>query len=356
MTESQEPFERETVYRFGKVNERVNGHDFNPSSQKKQTAHTKITGAYAADLQVMNFPPIRYVVPGYIIEGTSLLAGTPKIGKSWLILEMAVAKATGGTCLGSISTGEPADVLYLALEDNLRRLKSRMEKLTLAGEKWPERLRLETEWPRSDQGGLEKIRSWAHSADNPRLAVIDVLTAFRTPVSPKGSPYEQDYNAVKVLTELAAELGIAIVIVHHTRKSRDQVDPFDRVSGTLGLSGAADTTLVLDRDSNGVTLYGRGRDIPEIETAVQFNKDLCRWRVLGRADEVRKGGERKVILDALKVTDEPMSPVTIADAVKMPRNNVKQLLFKMAADGEVLKCGRGLYIHPDRTDLLGPIQ
>ena len=127
---------------------------------------------------------------------------------------------------------------------------------------------------------------------------------------------------------------------------------FEKVSGTLGLSGAADTVLILDRDSSGTTLYGRGRDIEEIETAVQFDKLLCRWRVLGEAEEVRKTDERSVILALLKDADEPMSPAEVADATGMARNNVKQLLFKMAKAGEVVKVkGRGRYIHPSRTDL-----
>ncbi len=128
---------------------------------------------------------------------------------------------------------------------------------------------------------------------------------------------------MKVLTELASELGVAIVAVLHTRKSRDQVDPFDRVSGTLGLSGAADTALILDRDGNGVTLYGRGRDIPEIETAMSFSKDACRWSVQGRAAEVHQSDARKTVTDCLLVTSEPMSPVTIAEATGMPEANVK---------------------------------
>ena len=158
---------------------------------------------------------------------------------------------------------------------------------------------------------------------------------------------------MKVLTELADGAGHRHRgIVHHTRKSRDQVDPFDRVSGTLGLSGAADTALILDRDGNGVTLYGRGRDIPEIETAVTFNRDACRWSIQGRAAEVHQSDARKTVTDALLVTSEPMSPVTIAEATGMPRVNVKKLLFKMAIQGEVLKTGRGAYVHPSRTDLL----
>jgi hypothetical protein len=150
---------------------------------------------------------------------------------------------------------------------------------------------------------------------------------------------------------LASDLAIAIIIVHHTRKSREQIDPFEKVSGTLGLSGAADTVLILDRDQNGVTLYGRGRDIPEIETAMEFDRNCCRWKILGNASDVRRTDQRKEILDTLYDAIELMSPSDIADAARMRRNNVKQLLHKMAKEGEVVKSGRGKYRHPDRSDL-----
>lgn len=301
----------------------------------------------AADLRNMKFPEIRYAVPGYVAEGCTLLAGAPKLGKSWLVFDMAIAKATGGTCLGSVKTAEVGDVLMLSLEDNLRRLQSRMDRLLPVSAEWPARLTFATTWPRSHEGGLDRIREWAAGAAAPSLAIIDTLPAFRPPVTGKDNAYQADYNAVRVLTDLAAELGIAIVVVLHTRKARDQVDPFDRVSGTLGLSGAADTALILDRDSNGVTLYGRGRDIPEIETAVQFNKDRCRWSVLGAAAEIHVSDERKVILEALKVIGGPASPITLADATRMSRPNVKQLLFQMSVKGLVQKQGRGMYVHPE---------
>lgn len=303
----------------------------------------------AADLRNMRFAPIRYVVPGYVAEGCSILAGAPKLGKSWMVFDIAIAKASGSTCLGSVPTGEPEDVLYLALEDNLRRLQSRMDRLLSVNAEWPARLTFATTWPRANEGGIDRIREWAKGAKAPRLVIIDVLTAFRPPITPKDNGYQADYNAVKTITELAAELGIAIIIVHHTRKARDQVDPFDRVSGTLGLSGAADTALILDRDSNGVTLYGRGRDIPEIQTAMQFNKDRCRWSTLGNASEIHVSDERKVILEALKVIAGPASPITLADATRMSRPNVKQLLFQMSVKGLVLKQGRGMYVHPDHA-------
>jgi hypothetical protein len=140
--------------------------------------------------------------------------------------------------------------------------------------------------------------------------------------------------------------------VHHTRKGGSDVDPFEKVSGTLGLSGAADTTIVLDRDSNGATIYGRGRDIEEIESAVEFNKGDCRWFVLRQASEVRRTDKRSAILDVLHDADEPMGPREISVAAGADRNNIDQLLYKMAKAGEVLKAKRGRYIHPSRTNLM----
>src|SRR5215204_5367986 len=162
--------------------------------------------------------------------------------------------------------------------------------------------------------------------------------------------YAADYHAIKGLQALASEFNVAIVIVHQTRKSGSDVDPFEKVSGTLGLSGAADAALILDRDGNGATLYGRGRDVEEIEVAVSFDRQTCRWTIVGQAEEVRRSDERTVIAVILKDADEPMTPSDIADALGAPRNNTKQLLFKMAKAGEVIRTKKG-YVHPERADL-----
>ena len=94
---------------------------------------------------------------------------------------------------------------------------------------------------------------------------------------------------------------------------------------------------VLDRDSNGTTLYVRGRDVEELEEAVEFDKATCRWRILGTATEVRRSDERSAILKVLFEADGPTSPADIAAATDMLQINVRQLLFKMGKDGEVRK-------------------
>jgi hypothetical protein len=301
----------------------------------------------------MTFDPIRYVVPGYIAEGATILAGRPKLGKSWLCLESGLAVASGNTCLGGILC-EQGSVLFLALEDNRRRLQRRIDKVVSPfGGEWPEAFHYATEWPRADEGGIEQIAAWIERTPDARLIVVDVLAMFRPARGQQQSLYEADYAAASGLQGLASRHGVAVVIVHHVRKSPAETDPFEKVSGTMGLTGAADTVLVLDRDSNGVTLYGRGRDIEEVETALSFNKETCRWIIMGEASEVRRTDERSVILVTLKDADEPMTPTEIAGAIGQPLNNVKQLLFKMSKAGEVRKVPgrRGHYVHPDRIDL-----
>ena len=319
-----------------------------PSRGNKASARNRLTEFTAAALEKMSFPPINWIVPGYIVEGCTLLAGAPKLGKSWLALDIAVAVARGGMCMGAIEC-ERGDVLYLALEDNPRRLQSRMRKLTMSEFSWPEGLAFATESPRSDDGGLDKIRAWARACKWPRLVIVDVLAMFKATRTGQEGLYDLDYRSVKALQELASELGIAVVVVHHTRKSQDQVDPFEKVSGTLGLSGAADSTLVLSRDSDGVTLYGRGRDIPEIETAVRFDRETCKWAALGEASEVHRTDQRKDILAVLERFPEPMSPKEIMLNIEgSSRNAIDIMLFKMASAGEIERISRGKYALPGR--------
>ena len=181
------------------------------------------------------FPPIKFIVKSYLVEGATILAGRPKIGKSWLALDWSVAVARGGFCFGDVNCKE-GDVLYIALEDNKRRLKSRLAKiLGLIGE-WPEKLEYATEWPRANVDVLETFRSRARGNDN---------------------YYASDYETTKALQAIASETSIAILIIHHVRKGAADNDPIDKISGTLGLSGGSDSLLILDRDSNGAALYGR---------------------------------------------------------------------------------------------------
>lgn len=310
----------------------------------------RLTSFNARDLMTMEFDPVRYVVPGYIAEGCTILAGASKLGKSWLVLQAALAVARGSTCLGG--TCSQGDVLYLALEDNARRLKDRLRKqnpaMGIMGQTMPACLQFETEWPRADQGGLQKIIDWLSDRPNAKMVIIDVLKMFRANRKGNKNPYDLDYEDIGPLSKIAAAFHVAIVVVHHTNKGALSSDPFDRVNGTGGISGAADTTLIMARNDEGlVELYGRGREIEEIETAINFVKETCTWSVRGNAHEVSMSDTAASILRAMQELGEPAGPAAIAKAAGVKVADVDQHLPRLAKDGKVAKEGRGKWVAED---------
>lgn len=313
------------------------------TGQRKHGRHFGIETFTARELQGMVFPPVRYAVDGYIAEGLTLLGGKPKIGKSWMAVDFGMAIARGGLALGSIPCKQ-GRVLYCALEDNKRRLQRRMRKLYGDEGGWPKSFHFTTQLKRLDEGGLNDLREWILDHD-PTLVIIDTLACVRPRTRREtGGGYDADYAALAPLQEMAGELGVCIVVIHHLRKMIGD-DPLDMISGTTGLTGAVDNILVLGRNSGGVTLYGRGREIEEIETALEMNQGA--WKVLGPASEVRRSEEREAIINVLADADKPMGPKAIADTLKADTANIKQLLFKMAKDGEVMKKSRGQYVLPE---------
>jgi len=299
----------------------------------------------AAHLQRKTFAPIKYVVEGLLPDGLSLLVGRPKIGKSWLALDTGLAVASqDGSCLGGRKV-EHGSVLYCACEDSERRLQSRITKLIGAyNNEWPNRLQLSTGWRRLDKGGVSDIAEWIKSVEDARLVILDTLASVKPQRSTHG--YHEDYAALEQLHRLANNVGIAILILHHQRKSEAE-DPLDTISGTLGLAGCVDTPIVLAGTSHGMTLYVRGRDVEEAEHAVAFDKQTCRWSIVGDAAQVQRSDTRTRILSALKqAKPAALGPSDIAAAADLKETVVKVQLGKMLVAGEVIKTSRGLYAHP----------
>lgn len=298
-------------------------------------------GISAAALMAAHYPDIRYVVNGYIAEGLTLLAGAPKIGKSWMAMGIGIAVASGALAFETVPVVQ-GDVLYLALEDNPRRLKKRLKKMRVTDA--PERLTLVTEWPDLDNGCIREIELWADAVAQPTLVIVDVLNKVRPRANGRDPQYEADYRTLTGLHAVASKYALAVLVLHHTRKLEAE-DPFDLVSGTRGLTGAADTVLVLHRDPRGQhsTLYGRGRDIEEVEKAVTFDPETARWSIVGDIFAVAKTSERQAILDALTNAANPMTPTEVAAVVGKERSNVSHLLGKMLDEGKVVKSEGGLY-------------
>jgi hypothetical protein len=301
----------------------------------------------ATDLQKMTFPPLNFILPGLVPEGATLLVSRPKLGKSWFVLDLALAIAGERFTLGNLKPASGA-VLYLALEDGPRRLQRRVTRLLPTfSERWPSMLEMATEWPRAEQG-LAKIDSWISKAQTPRLVIIDTLAQFRKESTGK-SAYAEDYAAVAGLQKVASCHNVAIVIVHHDRKAEAD-DVFDTVSGTLGLSAAADTIMILKRQSGSVTLHIRGRDIEDAEKALQFNKTTCRWTIIGEASEFHRSEAHARILAVL--ADAPPEGLTVNEIMAradLKRATADKMLQRMNIDSLIQRRSRGKYSLPAQT-------
>lgn len=292
----------------------------------------------ARALQSRVFAPVGWVVEGLLPVGLSILGGRPKMGKSWLALDIALAVARGGYVLSAEAPCIQGACLVLALEDTPRRLQARLRKLVPSGD-WPTALSFVTEVA-SGNTVETCVDHWISKAENPRLVVVDTLAKVRPPARP--NDYAADYAAIAGWKKLADRHDIAVVVVHHVRKGGAD-DPIEAVSGTFGITGAADSILVLNRDGQGASLSGRGRDLEEFDSAAVFDRETCRWSLTGNTAEARRSDERNRILEVLAGQSEPMSPQEVADVLGTPSTAIRQLLVRMCRAGEVHKAGRGAY-------------
>ena len=307
--------------------------------------------AYRADeLVAVEFPATTWAVPGLIAEGVTLLVGPPKVGKSWLSLNLGVSLAAGTPALDSISV-EAGPVLYLALEDTPRRLQSRLRKV-LAGQPASAELTLDTYCPPMPEGGDDYIAGWLDENTGARLVVIDVFTKVRgRPPAGTNSAYEADYAAIGIIKRLADSYAVPIVLVHHVRKAGSD-DYLATVSGTNGLAGASDAVLVLERpraQADGI-LHVTGRDVEEADHALSFDPSVGAWSLLnGSAGEYLMRDNRQLIYRYVR--DYPGSkPQAIAEALDLPAPTVRQTCKRMADAGQLRAEPGGAYYPSNPSD------
>jgi hypothetical protein len=231
----------------------------------------------AETLMTTPMEPLKFIVNGLIPQGLHVLAGSPKIGKSWLALWICLQVAKGETVWGFETL--KSEVLYLCLEDSFARIQSRLFEIT---DEAPSNLHFAV---MSDVigNGLEiQIENFIKEHPGTRLIVIDTLQKVRRSISANGNPYAADYDDINALKQIADRHKLAIVLVHHLRKSVDN-DPLNMISGTTGIAGGADSNFVLQKDKrteNTATLICTGRDIEQRELLLEFNKETFLWELL----------------------------------------------------------------------------
>lgn len=304
------------------------------------------TGFSAAELMKMELPEPRWAIPDILPEGLNILGGKPKMGKSVLSLNIALAVATGGKALGKIKV-EKGPVLYLALEDTKRRLQSRLRAM-LTSPTAPDNLHLETEWPNMDNDGLSKLTQRIREIPGLRLLIIDTLKKIRPLQNGRNvNPYDVDYENITAIKRLADEHNIAVLLIHHLRKTESD-DTFDDFSGTFGLTGAADGLLAFKRKSGqaDAELHIVGRDVDAAEYALKYHPDIWTWELIGKSQDVQSTGDRQEIFNTLKDSDVALTPKQIEKLSGAKYWTVIKGIKALVNDGSIVKAEYGKYRIP----------
>ena len=229
--------------------------------------------------------PPNFVVDTLISQGLHILAGSPKVGKSFFMGQLAYHVAMG-LPLWEYEVHQ-GTVLYLALEDDYARLQRRLSRMF--GVEETSNLYFATQAKSMSEGLDQQLEGFIREHPDVRLIIIDTLQKVREIGGDRYS-YASDYEIVTKLKSFSDRYGICLLVVHHTRKMEAE-DSFDMISGTNGLLGAADGAFIMQkkrRTDNTALLDIVGRDQPDQELTLGFDRKRCVWEFQGAETELWK--------------------------------------------------------------------
>lgn len=282
----------------------------------------KLQAISAYDLQQKQFDERYYAVQDLIPEGETVIAAPPKTGKSWLMLDMCLKVAEGKPFLG-FKTNK-SDTLYLALEDGDNFEQERLN-IVLDGKPAPKNFHFvfRDVMPMTEGFLLQLDELLTEHYPDVKIVVIDTLQFVKYRQGKQESAYETDYRTGRDLKEFAEKRNIAVVVVTHTTKMRYIDDDMANVSGTNGVTGAADAVIVLGKEKRtdqDAKMFITGRKVRQSMHNIKFNDKSCCWEYVGVAEitdkDTREQEERlnlysnsdirkAVLLVAQNIKDEP---------------------------------------------------
>lgn len=244
------------------------------------------------------------IVENLIYPGTYILAGAPKIGKSFLVAQLAYHIATGQK-LWDYEVKQ-STVLYLALEDDHRRLQKRMNRMF--GVDGTANLYFAITAKKLGEGLEDQLEEFINLHPDTRLIIIDTLQKIRQGNGDSYS-YANDYECVGNLKKFADQKEICLLIVHHTRKQQAS-DKFDMISGTTGILGCADGAFVLQKERRtdcSATLDIVGRDQCDQRLYLIRNQEKLLWDLDHAETELWKSPPDPIVLKIAEfiTTDNP---------------------------------------------------
>jgi len=247
--------------------------------------------------------PVNWTIENILPEGMCVLAALPKIGKSWLALQIAIAVENALEVLGfKVKQGR---VLYFAKEDNKKRIKRRFK---MNGVK-PEDKKPSFVYKSCYllEGLEEQIEDWIKETPDARLVIIDTYIKVVSPKLKRGpkNAYEVDSQNLSGLQRIALDYNITIIIIHHTKKGKED-DIYNEISGSTGIQGIADTLWVIESSrkvGQDSIFHITGRDVEGIDYQIGLDVN-CKWLNKGRPGENKETEDQKQIIKAIKELDK----------------------------------------------------
>lgn len=303
----------------------------------------------AQEVMRVEWPEPVWVVPELLPSGMGFLHGKPKSGKSWLMMQVACAKATGGRVFDKPI--EPGPVLYFALEDHPRRLKSRAKKQMWPADTAIDFVLFETftrEFGSLIEGGADRI---AYLIDQRGYQLVVVDTFSKAIGMHLKSSDSNDAGAITKalagLQNVALTKNSCVIFIDHQSKSTNQEsgDAIGDVYGSVAKAGVSDVMwgLYRERGKMGATLNVTGRDIDEATLLLTFDKEFGVWNYEGDGAGLRMTQRRQEIIDALEKNGKSMLQ-TISDYVRQPKNHTLERLQDLVSTGLVVRTENGTNI------------
>ena len=257
----------------------------------------------ATSLMDKQFDPQHELIEGMLAPGLYILAGASKIGKSWLVLQIAHCVSMGLPLWER--KVQKSEVLYLALEDTERRIQNRLMRIC-GGETGT--IAFATDAEKLSQGFEEQVTNFLRKHPQTKLVIVDTLIKVRE-MNSRGSAYADDYATMTAFKRIAERYGITMLIVHHTRK-QEAGDIMDMISGTTGIMGCADGAMVLERPMRRVpkgSISMTGRDFQDAKISLIQNPETMCWEFVGYTDELPEE-QLDPVLPSIAILVEQQNP------------------------------------------------
>ena len=283
-----------------------------------------------AELYNEQFLAPKFIVPRILPTGMISLAGRPKVGKSWLALQIAHAVGRGGSTLEQVAVS--GKVLYLALEDTPRRLKDRCQKQGIPREA---NITFVTEWKSLDNGGIADLVAAMH-LEGYTLIIIDTFSRACGRADQLDNREMNDLLGQLHQAVQSAEAA-TLMVDHHRKPNYLNTDPIDDILGSTAKSAVVDAALGLykQRGKPGATLKIAGRDVEEQELALQWDATRFCWQLLGTTEQVTAATIQGELLEALVTLGGQSTVTELAEYLGKQAGNISRELNELVAKGKV---------------------